>query len=384
MPQPSMAEWNLVGSIYDAAVNANLWPGVMANVAALCDADKVMMAVTDALNPKWNLEITHNFSAGDLQRYRDEGYDQAELAVLGAWLSQVGLGIASCSDDYFGGAQGYLAAGGEYTAMLARNGVRRQVMVLFEQSDFRVAGLGLNKWDPFPEHSAPTLGRLSPHFRRALEIHRQLAAKRLENSRLYTLLDSLTVGVILLDGAQHVRYANTSAVYQLQQHGGVSVRKSQLLPSDAAIAKQLQQLLNDAVRTSQRELPAASAGGVLGIPSARGNALTFSVVPLSHLGGWQELHSEQIAAAIFTSEANGTYHISRQALIDIYKLTPREAQICQAYINLPSLEALAPQLGITLGSLRTMMKSVYQKTGCISQAKLMRLLMEMKENFRHL
>ncbi len=377
-------EQHLIGDIYDAAINSELWPRVTAGLADVCGAEKIMLAATDVLQPGSNFQFTHNIPPDNIAVWRQQGFDALEVELHERWMATVGVGEPSSSDEFFGGPEGFRAAAGAFYDMLARHGVRRQMVVAFDKSEYRLAGVGLNNHDPFPAHSAPTLKRLSPHLRRAVEIHRQLSAVKRENDHLYRMFDMLGTGVMLLDLTERIRYANPVARRQLQQHGGISVRHDGLLPHDPGLARRLQTLVRGAIRISQRDA-GTSAGGVLGVPApADGQALVLSVVPLSELAACRDLGHDRIAAALFISQAQARHHLPLEALQELYQLTPREAQACQAFVNGADMDKVAAELGVQLSTVRSMMKVIYQKTGQDSQARLMRLLMAARLDFRHL
>lgn len=377
-------EHRLIGDIYDAAVNSELWPRVTAGLAEVCGGERIMLATTDVLQPDGNFQFTHNIAAELIQVWREQGFDALEVELHRSWTDAVGVGIPTSSDDHFGGPEGFRAAAGPFYDMLASGGVRRQMVVAFDRSRYHLAGVGLNNYAPFPAHSAPTLQRLSPHLRRAVEVHRQLAAVKRENQHLYRMLDLLDLGVVLVDVGERVRYANPKARRVLQQHGGIRVRNSSLLPRELGPARRLQELLRGAIRTSQRDT-ATSAGGVMGIrATAEGQSLTLSVVPLSSLAAYQDLAHDQVAAAVFLSQAQDRHQLPLPALQELYQLTRREAEACQAFLDNGELSGMAADLGVRLSTARSMIKTIYQKTGQDSQARLMRLLMEARLNFRHL
>lgn len=376
-------EQHLIGDIYDAAINSQLWPQVTAGLADVCSGEKIMLAVTDVLQPGSNFQFTHNISPDDIAVWRQQGFDALEVELHERWMANVAPGEPSSSDEFFGGPDGFRAAAGPFYDMLYERGIRRQLIVMFDKGHYRLAGVGLNNYEPFPAHSAAMLKRLSPHLSRAVEIHRQLVRVRSENEHLYQMLDLLGTGVVLVDRAERIRYANPVARQQLQQHGGISVRNEGLLPHDLGLARRLQELVRSAIRASQRDNTPV-AGGVLGIPAtADGQALTLSVVPLSTLAAYRDLSHDQIAAALFISQAQGEHHLPLAALQELYRLTPREAQACQAFVNSADLESVAAELGVQLSTVRSMMKVIYQKTGQDSQAGLMRMLMEARLDFRH-
>lgn len=375
-------EQQLIGSIYDAAINSALWPEVVAGIASHCGGEKVMLATTDILHPCSNFQFTHNIPEEHIAGWR-EGYDEEEVELHNRWLASADIDTPVCSDDYFGGPEGFRQAGGSFVEMLERYGIRRQLVVSLDRDSFRLSGVGLNNFDPFPPYAATTLKMLAPHLRRALAIRRQLAVLELDNHKIYSLLEGLAAGVILLDSNYRVRYTTTTARRLVVENGSLVIRQGQLRPLNADYTGRLQALISSAVSTAQRDF-CDNAGGVLGLPSETGRALTLSVMPLSVMAAYQELQHENIAAAIFVSATGEQVDLPGQALADLYKLTSRELQLCLAFVNEVELDKAADRLGLKVSSVRSLLKGIYQKTGQRSQAGLMRLLMESRLNFRHL
>ena len=74
--------------------------------------------------------------------------------------------------------------------------------VLLDQGSHRWAVLGLHRAPdvaPYQQKELDFLKHLGVHLRRALQIHRQFSLVKQENLSLYSVLDHLKTGVILLD-----------------------------------------------------------------------------------------------------------------------------------------------------------------------------------------
>ena len=63
----------------------------------------------------------------------------------------------------------------------------------------------------------------------------------------------------------------------------------------------------------------------------------------------QDLRSDNVAASIFITDPQQGHRVSETLLQDSYGMTPREIEICQAFVNNPAVEMLAPQLGTAHG-----------------------------------
>lgn len=383
------AEYKLIGDIYDAALDARLWPRVLTAIADLVGARTSVIVASDMLNPAYNLMLPHErLSPESMEEYRTGGWDVIDMQVTGAAMLQAGLGVATCAHSSFGSVEAWKARVGGYYDYLDKWGLASQAGALLDHGDFRWSVLGLHRPMAdglFQDNSIQVINRLSPHLRRALHIHRQLSYLHRENAALYTMLENLSTGVLLLDTNGRLSFANSRAEALLRQQQVLHVTRTDGLQArHAEQNSRLQALIQGAIATSQRDCE-GNSGGVIGLGSREtADLLMLTITPLSALESWQDLRSDNVAAAVFLSHPHERHQLAHRLLQESYGLTPRETEVCQAFVNTPVLEALAPQLGLTLHSLRSLFRAIYEKTGQHSQAELMRLLMGLRVNFEHI
>lgn len=381
------AELDLVADIYDAAIQPELWPTVLATMASVGDAEMVVLTATDMLDLSYNMTSMHGISPEVMTVYRDQGIYALEMEFMGGqWMSQYELGVPSASNIHFGGPEHFRNAGGKYVEFANDvAGIFHQAPIIFERTEYRICGIGLNNRlsRPFTEKHLGFLRRISPHMRRALQIHRQMTSVKLENAGLYAVLDSMAAGVFLLDQRARIVHANPAAQAHLKSPI-ISIRgNGGLVASHIAQNEQLHVLIKDSIDTSRRD-SRGKAGGVITLSDDTGKILLLTVVPLSELSGYENLARDSVAAAVFLTDPARGHTLSQRLLKESLGLTEREAEICQYFVNAPALEQVAEQAGLTVSSVRTYMRDIYQKTGKASQAELMRLLMGLKINFDHI
>lgn len=379
-------EYNLIGTIYDAALDKSLWPGIMASLASACDADTSGIVAMDSLNPDYNLFYYHGFSNELIMEMFQEQMHLAQYDFMGRqWMDHLDEGVPSSSDEFFGSMEAYQAAGGRYVEFVNRHGLYHQAPVVLERTEFRQTGLGLNngRGKPFHREQLARLSRLAPHMRRALQIHRQLSYAAQPNHQLYAILGALPVGVLLLNQDAQVMFANAQAEACLEQTQALRVGiDGQMLASEPAQRKELERLVRGAIAT--RQGLQGNAGGVIGLCSPqRATPVMFSIVPLSAAGHAGQMPGS-FAAAIFVTDPAQHQQLSTRLLRDSFQLSPREIDICQRFLNQPELTAISRQSGLTVPSLRSVLKTIYEKTGQHSQAELMRLLKGLCVNFLHI
>jgi PAS domain-containing protein/DNA-binding CsgD family transcriptional regulator len=389
-PVSPESESLLVGDIYDAALNPALWPRVLQQVVALTESNSAILTALDQLNPAYTVAFTHNIPAAPLQVYREARLDIIDMELHVPAMLRGGVGSIFSSTEAYGSQEEYIRRAGEfYTRCLAPSNIYYLSGMLVDHGDFRSATLGVHRpRDGAPMGPAHTtlLARLSPHFRRALQIHRQLTEVRQLNAALYRMLDGLVAGVLLLDGAGRVRYANPAAEQALRRHDSLVVTaRGELRAADPAANATLQVLLRTAISTGRREGQASSPESVIGLPGPQdGRLLMLTVTPLSELTGYAELAGDGVAAAVFVTDPSARRTLSRRLLQESYGLAERECDLCEAFLNHATLEGTAAACGLSLASVRTYLKGIYDKTGQHSQAELMRLLTGLRLDFEHI
>lgn len=72
--------------------------------------------------------------------------------------------------------------------------------------------------------------------------------------------------------------------------------------------------------------------------------------------------------------AGGASGVDLDTLVHVFGLTPSEIAFCRRLLRGESIVEAADQLGITQGTARTRLKTIFQKTGTSRQAELMLLL----------
>jgi len=381
-------EHQLIGDIYDAAIQPTLWPAVVQKLTQLARADKGNLLAYDSLNSGYFLFHSHGVTPDQLQLYQDGGFAALDQAFTCRWAD--GLGIATANHLCFASMDEFQnEAGRLYTDFFSRVGIHYQAGALLERTEFRWSVLGLHRSAhaaPFEADILASISRLTPHLRRALQIHRQLTYMNETTTRIYKLLDHLTIGVFLLDASGRVRYANARAESAVRAGSTLRVTSQHhIMANHPQHNIELDQAIAEASRASRRENRSSKAGGVIGLRCSNGGPpLMITVTPLSGVTGYEELTHDGITTAIFTSAPGSDHMLPRELLRKSFDLSEREIDLCQAFLNHPTIEGAATQCGVTESTTRTYIKSVYEKTGQHSQAALMRLLMGLTLDFEHI
>lgn len=382
----STLEHRLVGDIYDAALKNELWSSVIGNLVRLARASKGNLLAYDRLNPNYFLFHSNGVTAEQLQHYQDGGFAALDQEFTCQWVSNVGE--VTANHYAFPDINEFKCKAGRlYTEFFSQVGILYQSGAVLEQEEFRWSVLGLHRDEqggPFEDDVIASISQLVPHLRRALQIHRQIALLNQSNTHLYQLFDRFTVGVFLLDGNGRIRYANRHAEAVLKLDDSLqATSQHQLIAISPAQNNELQRAIIAATSASRRENLSCVAGGVVGLQRPGKSPLVLTVTPLSEFAGYEELAHDGIVAALFINDPETGHVLARELLRKSYALSERESDVCQAFLNEPSILRVAEHCGISENTTRSYLKNIYEKTGQHSQAELMRLLMGLTVDFEH-
>lgn len=349
----------LIASVYDAAVDATLWPGVIANVVAATRANAA------------------GFVSCDLAEGRAEivpvGFDARAAESYNAYYSRVDwflpAVVAGTPGEAVRGRMLKPAAELQrtevYTDWAVPNGVVEAAAVLIERSSDHIAAIAVARPradHEFERNELDLLTRLAPHLRRAFGVQRRLAAAWGQEAAL----DRLQHGVMLVGRDARVLFANRAAEALLQANVLRTERGALAAPRKAETAA-LHALI-------------AGEGGALTALRAGGLPLVVTVVPMRHAAPW--LAGRQPAAIVFIADAGTDALPLAQRLQALFGLTPAQAALAREIARGDGLDAAAARLGVTRATARTHLAQLFAKTRTRRQAELVRLLLQVGPGLR--
>lgn len=378
-------EHEIIGSIYDAAIDVSLWPQVIEKIVHYTNSKTAIFTAVDQFSPSYDFLYSHNIPDVALHAYRDERIRVIDMQLHSTLWKDSGLGQTASLDlsHYANNPESdeYIF----YERCLNPTGISFIAAVLLDQGAHKWAVLGLHRApnaQPYQQKELDFLKHLGVHLRRALQIHRQFSLANQETLSLYNVLDHLKIGIILLDYNLSLTYSNPLAQKMMEQDSCLDLDLHNRLKTHACNQSHLDQLLNSALLKQ----PALNTdvGGVLALRDNKGRQLMLTIVPFTKLKDMQQQNAGKHHIAVFITDKHQHYTLSKSYLQQSYQLSKRELDLCKLLLNGYKLEKIAEQCGITLSSVRTYFKNIYEKTQCCSQIELMHLLMGCTIQFEHI
>jgi DNA-binding CsgD family transcriptional regulator/PAS domain-containing protein len=212
---------------------------------------------------------------------------------------------------------------------------------------------------------------LAPHFRRAVLIGKVIDLRTIEAESLSATMDGVAAGVFLLDASRRVTYANSAAQELLRAGEILRITQNALVATD----QQVDQMLGTVFAAAGGgDVQVGAKGVAVPLTGLHGERWLAHVLPLTS-GVRQRIGTVHTAvAAMFVRKASLDAPSSLETLARLYKLTVSELRVLQAVVEVGGVPAVAEALGISVATVKTHLNHVFEKTGAIRQADLVKLV----------
>jgi DNA-binding CsgD family transcriptional regulator len=234
-----------------------------------------------------------------------------------------------------------------------------------------VGGIGFHRpraSKPFDEYDRRKAQTVLPHIERALQIQHRVSALTQERRIAFEVLDGLAIGLLLVTADARLLFANRVAERALRDGDALSVANSRVRVQDVRQRHRFERLLGEAAQTSAGR--GTQAGGVLSLATVAGDRMFLLVSPFRsrHLG----LGPPLPAAVIIFSDPQISAGKPEKALQALFGLTGAETRLLMALLDGQGLAEYARTAGLSINTVKTQMRQVFDKTGHDRQIDLMR------------
>jgi DNA-binding CsgD family transcriptional regulator/PAS domain-containing protein len=360
---------NVVASIYEAASEPEMWASVLQNLSHLVGGAAMYLCHVPVAAPSTGYTWSHDFDPDCVATYKRD-YAPHEPDLRAGIALPVGIlqdsravyGADSFSRDP--GHRALFGAQGLSAGLLAPP--HRDTLTMSMFLCMRGKRRGRLQRD-----AVGSLQGLMPHMRRALGLQQRIA--RLENdARLVAdALGSLSQGVLIVGADMHLLFANGEAERILALGDGMTQRSGRLIVTD----KRAQAAL---MREVAKRAAGTAGGGRLNVAIPRPSgapALSAFVAPRGTRALAGGCLPARAVATIFVADPIGPGGVpSADALRRQFGLTCAEAEVARLVALGLGLPHAARQLGVSINTVRTHLRAVFEKLGVNQQAALVRVI----------
>jgi DNA-binding CsgD family transcriptional regulator/PAS domain-containing protein len=374
---------DLIGAIYDCAIDPALWPETLGGLCALLDGVASQLYVVDFDTG------THHFATGWgeapeatralVARYQGPSADWQRGAILRRGpdadpdepivLRREPNAEEIVSSAFFQGWADVLGYVDMIGALVLRRDSRAGLVGVARHRDVGIV----------TDREVRLMRLLAPHLRRAVAIGDMLDMARLEAEALKGAVDGLSVGIGLVSADGTVLHANRAAAAMMASgEGPIRAVGGRLAARRPGAAEELASAIAMAGR-SDAALGGAGIGVVLREAGADGAPSVAHVLPLAG-GEARQRIGQGAAAAVFVSPAAAPGGLD--TAFASLGLTAAEARLAARLAAGETLAEASSALGIAETTAKTHLARIFGKAGVSRQAELVALLERLRSPSR--
>lgn len=381
---------DLVGGIYDAALQPERWTGVVERMLPFVQADAGIVFTPFDRIDEAGFSFPANISQDFLQIYASR-YQQYDLWAIGAReAGALRSGNVFAGDDVVPRAR--LIASRFYREFLRSQGTSRICIACIfeggEQPGVLNTVLSVHRGlrsRPFSERSKERLRLLVPHISRSLGVMFRLRDADLRVAATRGALDRLASGIVLIGERRQVVFANRAAARLLGERDGVELAAGRssderLGAGTRAKTAEIDAAIGRALAPASAEIPHFSVG--VRVPRSAGRApvvLNISALPEDNAFGGP---TDRARVIVFMTDTGASPPINVEMVKRFYSLTDAEMRLVEQVCAGGSLKEVAARLGVGEATAHTQLQSVFGKTETSRQAELVKLVLSLSSPLR--
>jgi DNA-binding NarL/FixJ family response regulator len=260
-----------------------------------------------------------------------------------------------------------------YEEWMRPQGMIDSVVVNLEKSVTSVAALAVIRGDRdgiVDEEARRRMQLVAPHMLRASAIGHVIAEHMRGRAALTEAMDLIAAGVFLVDASGRTVFANEPASALLNSGNLLRNGPAGLFATDPTANRALQY----ALATSGRGEEFDAVGTAILLGSDQNERWLAHVLPLTSGARQQSAARHSAAAAVFVRQAALDIASPLETVARLYKLTGSEVRVLHAMVDTGGVPDIATALGISESTVRTHLKRLFEKTSTHRQVDLVKLI----------
>jgi DNA-binding CsgD family transcriptional regulator/PAS domain-containing protein len=363
--KPDEAFSDLIGRIYDCALDTSVWPTVLGEITQALGGIMGDLTVVHPLEPRMIVAAVHNWPDDLVERVQASSPINPTLSI--------GLTAALCEP---------LCTSRDYPD-LHQSRYWRNCFTDRDVYDYVLAPLtrtvtSFSSWGvvgsedkgPFTNQDLELARLLSPHIKRSVEISGVIGHQRVEAGTLRAALEALATPALIVEPDGAILFRNRAADAELASQQVLREHNGRLMAMTPDALKLLSLLASSFAPKTRKGLDAF-------LTDAAGRVLHVTGAALEQAG--EEIGSP-ILLLLREPEAALTTPLSSAAFL--YQLTTAEIQVLGQVLHGHALTDTAEILGLARSTVKTHLDAIYRKTQTNRQAELVARIMSLASPLR--
>jgi DNA-binding CsgD family transcriptional regulator len=356
---------DLIGVIYDAAIDPSLWQCVIERAAYFVGGTGAALICKDV--GARHAVIPHDFGFQRLPVALFEPiYPAAEPLFLGDIAQPIAITDLIPFEELtqtelyrqWAKPQGLVDF---ISAVLDRTTISSAIFGVFRHERNGVVDDGARR----------QMRLIAPHIRRAVLIGRMFEFKAAEVATFVDTLDGLSTGMYLVDAEGRLIHANAAGSAILAAGDILRSGGGRLVASETRVQRTLRDVFAAA---GQGDAALGIKGIAVPLTGKDGERYIAHALPLTSGARRRAGVVNTAAAALFVRKATLAVPSAPQAIGSAFKLTPTELRVLLAIVEVGGVPEVATAFGIADTTVRTHVTRLFEKTGTSRQADLVKLV----------
>jgi DNA-binding CsgD family transcriptional regulator len=360
----------LVGDIYDAALDAALWPAALGQVSRFVGGPASGLYSKDATAKTGAIYYDDGGIDQRYVRLYFEQYVKLDPSTTAHFFAEIGKPMSTADfipyDEF--------VETRFYKEWAQPQGLVDHVTAALDKSATSVAMFGVfrHQRDGLVDDAARRrMGLIAPHVRRAVLIGRVIDLKSAETASFADTLDGLAAGMFLVDAECRIVHANAAGHAMLAAGDVLHAADRHLTAGDAQADRALRTVFASA---GSGDAAVGVKGIAVPLAARTGERYVAHVLPLTSGARRQAGRSYAAAAALFVHKAALAVPAPPEVIAKTYHLTPTELRVLLAVVEVGGAPEVAEALGIGETTVRFHLRRLFEKTGAKRQADLVKLV----------
>ena len=361
---------DLIGLIYDAAIDPARWPMAMEAIRAELDFHNSTLNLQLLPSGKVLTNVATNVPPRYLPMIDVAGADVLEQwggpeVLLGLPMDQPAV-LTRVNPRF-----DFSTTTNRYFLDFAKpQGIVDVMAIGLARSPQALGTLAFGRHErarPIGEREIGVAALLIPHLQRAATINRMLEGAALAQATLAAALDHISSPVLLVSTDMRIVYGNPVARRLLDRGEALRTVCGALVATSRAVNAALTVAVGQAARDHSR----LGRRG-LGIP-VRGRDGASSALHVLPLRPAQAASDAPAVAAVFIARADTPFVAPGEVVAALFDLTPAEGRVFSLIAEGQTLARAARVLGVERSTAKTHLLRIYDKVGVRRQADLVRI-----------
>lgn len=355
---------DLIGSIYDCALDPSCWDQTLLDIKDAFDSHNVALSLSDVRHDRVLLLKNVGLEPRDHDLYSVHAAEIHDLLLrcLARPLDEAHVASRILPPGYMDASPYFQAA--------RKRGVADMMQFILMHEATHFSGFAVGRREIMTERDIELGKLLLPHLRRSVTISKVLEVRTIERARIAQTLDALRCAVVLTDENGTILHANRVAEHMLHDGGPIRSIKGILQANAPSAASELRAALGLAARN---EAGIGKSGLAIRLTAPDSGLLPVfaHVLPLTG-GDFRTRLQPAAVAAVFIGTPMDAQD-GADMVAAAFGLTPAETRVLASLLAGRTLAETATTLGIVRATANTHLDHVFTKTGVTRQADLMRL-----------